>query len=94
MNKKIHKNKKKFLNIDELVEKSNLKKIVTANPLNSAKKSITKFFQDYKKIKEREELKKAKKIEIEKQKLIKNEKKRVQREKIQEEKNERKKLFS
>ena len=81
MNKKIHKNNKKFLNINELVEKTNLKKIVTANPLNSAKKSISKFYQDYKKIKEREDLKKEKKIELEKQRLIKEEKKLIQKKK-------------
>ena len=73
MNKKIHKNSSKlknFLNIKELVQKTNIPKIIKANPINSAKKSINKFYQDYKKIKEREELKKEKKIEFEKQKLI------------------------
>ena len=63
MNKKIHKKNKKFPNINELVEKTNLKNLITANPLNSAKKSLNKFFQDYKKTREREDLKKAKKIE-------------------------------
>jgi len=61
MNKKIHKNSSKlknFLNIKELVQKTNIPKIIKANPINSAKKSINKFYQDYKKIKEREELKK------------------------------------
>ena len=71
MNKKIHKNSlkfKKFLNIEELVKKTNIPKLIKTNPLNSAKKSINKFYEDYKKIKEREDLKKKKKIELEKQK--------------------------
>ena len=53
MNKKIHKNSSKlknFLNIKELVQKTNIPKIIKANPINSAKKSINKFYQDYKKI--------------------------------------------
>ena len=57
MNKKIHNKNtksKKFLNIDEIVKKSNLHKIIKANPLKSAKKSINKIYQDYKKTKERE----------------------------------------
>jgi hypothetical protein len=94
MNKKIHKNSSKlknFLNIKELVQKTNIPKIIKANPINSAKKSINKFYQDYKKIKEREELKKEKKIEFEKQKLIKEEKKLIQKKKIQEEKFEKNK---
>ena len=85
MNKKIHKNStklKKFLNIKELVQKTNIPKIIKANPINSAKKSINKFYQDYKKIKEREELKKEKKIEFEKQRLIKEEKKLIQKKKF------------
>ena len=89
MNKKIHKNSSKlknFLNIKELVQKTNIPKIIKVNPINSAKKSINKFYQDYKKIKEREELKKEKKIEFEKQKLIKEEKKLIHKKKIQEEK--------
>ena len=56
MNKKIHKKSsklKKFLNIKEIVEKTNIPKIIKANPINSAKKSINKFYQDFKKIKER-----------------------------------------
>ena len=67
MNKKIHKNSsklKKFLNIKQLVQKANIPKLIKANPINSAKKSINKFYQDYKKIKEREELKKEKKIKF------------------------------
>ena len=67
MNKKIHKKSSKlknFLNIKELVQKTNIPKIIKANPINSAKKSINKFYQDYKKIKEREKLKKEKKIEL------------------------------
>ena len=66
MNKKIHKKSiklKKFLNIDEIVKKSNLQNIIKANPLKSAKKSINKIYQDYKKTKEREDLKKQKQIE-------------------------------
>ena len=76
MNKKIH-NKKKLtiLNISEIAKKTNLQKLIKVNPLNSAKKSLNKFYQDYKKIKEREDLKKVKKIELEKQRLIKEEKK-------------------
>ena len=41
MNKKIHKNSSKlknFLNIKELVQKTNIPKIIKANPINSAKK--------------------------------------------------------
>jgi len=63
MNKKIHKKNRKFQNINELVEKTNLKNLLTANPLKSAKKSINKIYQDYKNIKERENLKKQKQIE-------------------------------
>ena len=84
MNKRIHKNNsklKKFLNIKELVQKTNIPKLIKANPINSAKKSINKFYQDYKKIKEREELKKEKKIELEKQRLIKEEKNLIQKKK-------------
>jgi len=84
MNKRIHKNGlklQKFLNIKELVQKINIPKLIKANPINSAKKSINKFYQDYKKIKEREELKKEKKIELEKQKLIKDEKKLIKKKK-------------
>ena len=58
MNKKIHKKNtklKKFLNIDEIVKKSNLQNIIKANPLKSAKKSINKIYQDYKKTKKRED---------------------------------------
>ena len=65
MNKKIHKKitkLEKFLNIDELVKKADLKKLIKTNPLNQAKKSIKKFYQDYKKIKEREDIKREKKI--------------------------------
>ena len=87
MNKKVHKKNKKFLNINELIKKSNLKELITANPLNSAKQSINKFYKDYKKIREKEDLKKQKQIELEKQRLIKEEKKLIQKEKIQEEKN-------
>ena len=86
MNKKIHKNSsklKKFLNIQELLQKTNIPKLIKANPIIFAKKSINQFYQDYKKIKEREELKKEKKIEFEKQKLIKEEKKLIQKQKIQ-----------
>ncbi len=57
MNKKIHKKNtklKKFLNIDEIVKKSNLQNIIKANPLKSAKKSINKIYQDYKKTKEKD----------------------------------------
>ena len=46
MNKKIHKNSSKlknFLNIKELVQKTNLPKIIKANPINSEKKSINKL---------------------------------------------------
>ena len=53
MNKKIHKKSsklKKFLNIKEMVQKTNISKLMKANPLNSAKISINKFYQDYKKI--------------------------------------------
>jgi hypothetical protein len=95
MNKIVHKKKKKlekFLDIEEFVKKTNLKKLITTNPLDSAKKSINKFYKDYKKIKEREDLKKEKKIELEKQKLIKEEKKLIQKEKIQKEKNDREKI--
>ena len=63
MNKKIHKSSlkfKKFLKIEELVKKTNIPKLIKINPLNSAKKSINKFYEDYKKIKEREDLKKKK----------------------------------
>ena len=77
----------------ELVEKTNLKKIVTANPLDSAKKSITKFYQDFKKIKEREEKKREKKIEIEKRNIIKEEKRLIQKQKIQKAKDEKRKIF-
>ena len=93
MNKKIHKKNiklKKFLNIGEIVKKSNLQQIVKANPIKSAKKTIDKIYQDYKKIKLRDDLKKQKQIELEKQKLIKEEKKLIQKKKIEEEKNERK----
>ena len=58
MNKKIHKdslNLKKFLNIEELVKKTNIPKLIKTNTLNSAKKSINKYYEDYKKIKERED---------------------------------------
>ena len=58
MNKRIYKKKKKlnkFLPIDEFVKKTNLKKLISTNPIDSAKKSINKFYQDYKKIKERED---------------------------------------
>ena len=58
MNKRIHKNSaklKKFLNIKELEQKTNIPKLIKANPINSAKKSINKYYQDNKKIKEREE---------------------------------------
>ena len=65
----------KFLHIDELVKKQNLKKLIKINPLNSAKKSINKFYQDFKKIKEREEKKRENKIKFEEQKLLKEEKK-------------------
>ena len=95
MNKKIHKKiskLEKFLHIDEFVKKTDLKKLIKANPLNQAKKSINKFYQDYKKIKEREESKKEKKIEFEKQKLIKEEKKLIQKQKIQEKKYEKKQI--
>ena len=50
MNKKIHKKNAKlktFLNIDEIVKKSNLQNIIKANPLKSAKKSINKIYQDW-----------------------------------------------
>ena len=79
MNKKIHKKNtelKKFLTIDEIVKKTNLPKIIKANPFKSAKKSINKIYQDYKKTKERKELKKQKQIELDKQKLIKEEKRK------------------
>ena len=69
MNKRIHKKKiklEKFLHIDDFVKKTNLKKLITTNPLDTAKKSINKFYQDYKKIKKRVDLKKEKKIELEK----------------------------
>ncbi len=94
MNKKIHKKNiklKKFLNIGEIVKKSNLQQIIKANPLKSAKKSIDKIYQDYKKTKLRDDLKKQKQIELEKQKSIKEEIKLIQKKKIEEEKNERKK---
>ena len=64
MNKKIHKKitkLEKFLHIDQFVKKTDLKKLIKANPLNQAKKSINKFYQDYKKIKEREDIKREKK---------------------------------
>ena len=95
MNKKIHKKitkLEKFLNIDELVRKTDLKKLIKANPLNQAKKSINKFYQDYKKIKERDDIKREKKIEIEKQKIIQEEKKLIQKEKLQQEKDEKIKI--
>jgi len=60
MNKKVSKKIKKvekFLHIDELVKKQNLKKLIKINPFNSAKKTINKFYQDFKKIKELEEKK-------------------------------------
>ena len=63
---------KKFLNFEELVKKTNIPKLIKANPLDSAKKSISKFYEDYKKIKQREDLKKEKQIELEKQRLIKD----------------------
>ena len=63
----------KFLHIDELVKKQNLKKLIKINPLNSAKKSINKFYQDFKKIKEKEEKKRENKIKLEEQKLLKEE---------------------
>ena len=78
MNKKIHKKiskLEKFLHIDEFVKKTDLKKLIKANPLNQAKKSINKFYQNYKKIKEREDIKREKKIELDKQKIIQEEKK-------------------
>ena len=81
MNKKIHKKNKKFPNINELIEKTNLKNLITANPFKSAKNSIDKIYHNYKKTKERDELKKQKQIELEKQKLIKEEKKLIQRKK-------------
>ena len=59
MNKKIHKNSskfKKFLNIQELLQKTNIPKLIKANPIIFAKKSINEFYQDYKQIKKREEL--------------------------------------
>ena len=65
MNKKIHKNNfklKKLLNIEEFVKKTNIPKLIKTNPLNSAKKSINKFYEDYKKIKESENLKKKRKL--------------------------------
>ena len=65
MNKKIHKKiskLEKFLHIDEFVKKTDLKKLIKANPLNQAKKSINKFYQDYKKIKKREDIKQEKKL--------------------------------
>ena len=65
MNKKIHKKitkLEKFLHIDDFVKKTDLKKLIKANPLNQAKKSINKFYQDYKKIKERENIKREKKL--------------------------------
>ena len=78
MNKKIHKKiskLEKFLHIDEFVKKTDLKKLIKANPLSQAKKSINKFYQDYKKIKEREDIKREKKIELDKKKIIQEEKK-------------------
>ena len=95
MNNKIHKNSsklKKFLNLNELVQKTNIPKLIKANPINSAKKSINKFYQDYKKIKEREDLKKEKKIELEKQRLIKEEKKKNEKKKIQKKKIKKKQI--
>ena len=95
MNKKIHKKitkLEKFLHIDQFVKKTDLKKLIKANPLNQAKKSINKFYQDYKKIKEREDIKREKKIELEKQKIIQEEKKLIQKEKLQQEKNEKIKI--
>ena len=65
MNKKIHKKitkLEKFLHIDEFVKKTDLKKLIKVNPLNQAKKSINRFYQDYKKIKEREDIKREKKL--------------------------------
>ena len=78
MNKKIHKKiskLEKFLHIDEFVKKTDLKKLIKVNPLSQAKKSINKFYQDYKKIKEREDIKREKKIELDKKKIIQEEKK-------------------
>ena len=95
MNKKIHKKiskLEKFLHIDKFVKKTDLKKLIKANPLSQAKKSINKFYQDYKKIKEREDIKREKKIELDKQKIIQEEKKLIQKEKIQQEKDERLKI--
>jgi len=49
MNKKIHKNSskyKKFLNIQELLQKTNIPKLIKANPINNAKKSINKIYKD------------------------------------------------
>ena len=46
MNKKIHKNSsklKKFLNIKELVQKTNIPKLIKANQINYAKKSKNKL---------------------------------------------------
>jgi len=63
MNKKIHKNSsklKKFLNIQELLQKTNIPKLIKANPIIFAKKSINQFYQDYKKIKEKRRIKKRK----------------------------------
>ena len=95
MNKKIHKKTtklQKFLHIDGLVKKTDLKKLIKANPLNQAKKSINKFYQDNKKTKEREEIKRKKKIELEKKKIIQEEKKVIQKEKLQQEKDEKVKI--
>ena len=77
MNKKIHKKitkLEKFLHIDELVKKTDLKKLIKTNPLNQAKKSINKFYRDYKKVKEREEIKREKKLSLRSIKLFKKKK--------------------
>ena len=77
MNKKIHKKitkLEKFLHIDDFVKKTDLKKLIKANPLNQAKKSINKFYQDYKKIKEREDIKREKKLSLRNKKLFKKKK--------------------
>ena len=55
---------KKLLNFEQFVNKTNIPKLIRANPLNSAKKSISKFYEDYKQIKQREEIKKAKKLKL------------------------------
>ena len=73
-----------------MLQKTRIPKLIKANPIIFAKKSINQFYQDYKKIKEREELKKEKKIELEKQRLIKEEKKLIKKQKIKEENYERK----